>query len=379
MAIAFTIAKKSKKSRARMGVISTPHGDVETPALVTVATQAAVKALTNDQAAAAGSKLLIANTLHLHLKPGGTIVKNAGGLQEFMAWNGPMMTDSGGFQVFSLGFGRDFGMGKILKEKSKAKIGARAKPKLLTIGEDGVLFTSYLDGKKIFMGPKDSIRIQEAIGADIIFAFDECTSPIADRAYTIAAMERTHRWAKVCLDAQRTKQALFGIVQGGKFLDLRRQSAKIIGAMPFAGFGIGGEFGADKRTMSVMIRAVVNELPDEKPRHLLGIGHPEDIRRIIKEGIDTFDCTVPTHYARHGTAFTSRGRIEIGKAGYYKDRKPLDPACECPVCTEHSRAYLCHLFRAKEMTAGTLLTMHNLHFFNGLVVQVRNEIRRGKV
>ncbi|MEK9152437.1 MAG: tRNA guanosine(34) transglycosylase Tgt [Patescibacteria group bacterium] len=379
MSIKFSITRQSKKSRARLGVISTPHGDLETPALVTVATQASVKALTSEQAAAAGSRMLIANTLHLYLKPGQKIVKAAGGLHEFMQWKGPMMTDSGGFQVFSLGFGRDFGMGKILKEKSEARIGARAKPKLLTINEDGVLFTSYLDGKKIFMGPKDSIRIQEALGADIIFAFDECTSPIADRAYTMAAMERTHRWARVCLDAQRTKQALFGIVQGGKFPDLRRRSAKIIGDMPFPGFGIGGEFGDDKRTMSSMIEAVVKELPAGKPRHLLGIGHPEDIRRIVKEGIDTFDCTAPTHYARHGTAFTSAGRIDIGKSKYRRDQKPLDPKCGCPVCGTYSRAYICHLARAKEMTAATLLTMHNLHYFNGLVAEVRRDIRRGKI
>ena len=378
----FSVLKKSKKTQARLGILKTSHGEVETPALVPVATQGAVKALTNELAEKANCQLLIANTFHLHLRPGEQVVKKMGGLHKFMNWRRPLMTDSGGFQVFSLGFGRDYGMGKILKEKEKSgrKIVAGQKPAFLKITPDGVYFYSPIDGRKLFMGPRESMAIQKALGADIIFAFDECTSPIADREYTIAALKRTHRWAQICKEETRDKrQALFGVVQGGKFADLRKESAKFIAAQQFDGIGIGGEFGDDKATMSKMLKVVVAELPSELPRHLLGIGHPEDIERIVKEGIDTFDCTVPTHYARHGTAFTSKGRIDINKSAYLKDAKPLDPACECFVCRDHSRSYLCHLFRSREMTAGTLLTFHNLFYFNKLVADIRTKIKNGRL
>ncbi len=373
------ILKRSKKSRARLGLLHTAHGTVETPALVTVATQAAVKTLTAEQAEGAGSPLLICNTFHLHLKPGEQVVRAQGGLHEFMAWKRPIMTDSGGFQVFSLGFGRDYGLGKIGYRDTTAKVGLKQKPKLLSITEQGVTFTSYLDGRKIFIGPEESMSIQAALGADIAFAFDECTPPNADRAYTEMSVARTHRWAERCLKARDPKQSLYGIVQGGKFKDLRRASARTVASLPFDGFGIGGEFGADKKTMTAMLREVVRELPEGKPRHLLGIGHPDDIRRIVKEGVDTFDCTVPTQYARHGTAFTSRGRLEIGSSKHLKSRAPLDSACGCPTCTKYTRGYLCHLYRAKEYTAGTLLTIHNLWHFNELVRRVRTEIRRGLI
>jgi len=378
----FSVLKNSTKTRARLGILKTSHGEVETPALVPVATQGAVKALTNELAEKANCQLLIANTFHLHLRPGEQVVKKMGGLHKFMNWRRPLMTDSGGFQVFSLGFGRDYGMGKILKEKEKSgrKIVAGQKPAFLKITPDGVYFYSPIDGRKLFMGPRESMAIQKALGADIIFAFDECTSPIADREYTIAALKRTHRWAQICKEETRDKrQALFGVVQGGKFADLRKESAKFIAAQQFDGIGIGGEFGDDKATMSKMLKVVVAELPSELPRHLLGIGHPEDIERIVKEGIDTFDCTVPTHYARHGTAFTSKGRIDINKSAYLKDAKPLDPACECFVCRDHSRSYLCHLFRSREMTAGTLLTFHNLFYFNKLVADIRTKIKNGRL
>lgn len=375
----FEILKRSKKSRARLGVIRTSGGEVETPALVTVATQAAVKTLSSAQAGEAGSRMLICNTLHLHLKPGEKVVRAGGGLHKFMNWPGPLMTDSGGYQVFSLGFGMDHGVGKILKGKSAARVRRDQQPHLLRIDDDGVLFTSYIDGRKVFIGPKESIRIQEALGADIIFAFDECTSPVADRAYTADSLERTHRWAKVCLEAKRSKQALFGVVQGGRYQVLRRQSARFIGALPFEGFGIGGEFGGDKQIMADMIGWCIDELPDVKPRHLLGIGHPEDILPIIRSGVDTFDCTMPTHYARHGTAFTAAGRLDLNQSRFLKDRKPLDPRCSCRVCAEHTRSYVCHLFRSKEVTALSLLTFHNLHFFNELVRRARLEIKRGRI
>jgi queuine tRNA-ribosyltransferase len=375
--VSLKILKHSSRSRARLGILKTPHGDVQTPTLVGVATQAAVKALTVEQAASTGTGLLICNTFHLHLRPGEAVVKAAGKLHKFMQWKGPLMTDSGGYQVFSLGFGRDFGIGKIAGAPSKNKVGAKQQPKLLKITEEGVTFTSYLDGSKIVLTPEKSMRIQADLGADIAFAFDECTPPHADRAYAIQSMERTHRWAERCLKARDPRQAVYGIVQGSRFADLRAASARAVAAMPFDGFGIGGEFGYEKKTMSKMLRVVIDELPDDKPRHLLGIGHPEDIVRIVKEGVDTFDCTVPTQYARHGTAFTSSGRVEITSSRFLKDRKPLDPKCGCSTCAQYSRAYLCHLMRAKEMTGATLVTIHNLSYFQEMMAQVRKDIRRG--
>lgn len=374
--IDFRIVKKSRTSRARLGVLSTPHGDIETPALVSVATQAAVKAVTAEQARTAGVRMLIANTFHLHLKPGGDIVNKQGGVHKFMDWRGPMMTDSGGFQVFSLGFGLDHGVGKMLRVPSATTVTTGAKPKGIKIKEDGVEFRSPVDGSKVFIGPKESVRIQENIGADIMFAFDECTPPLADEAYTAASLERTHRWERMSLEARRTKQAMFGIVQGGRFRALREASAHAVGAMGFDGFGIGGEFGDDKRTMTEMLKWVVNVLPETQPRHLLGIGHPDDIVRIIKSGMDTFDCTAPTHYARHGTAFTSTGRIDLQKRKFLTDKKPIDPKCGCETCATVSRGYVCHLFKAKEVGALTLLSIHNLHYFHSLVADARLAIKK---
>jgi len=377
--IEFQVLKQSSRSKARVGLLKTPHGEVETPALVAAATQASVKTLTSEEAVLARSQILIANTFHLHLKPGEALIKRAGGLHQFMNWPKPLMTDSAGFQVFSLGFGRDYGMGKILKEKSRAQINAGQQPKLLKISPEGVWFTSPLDGRKLFIGPKESIRIQEALGADIIFAFDECTSPIADFDYTKKSLARTHSWAKVCLEVKKSDQALFGIVQGGKFQELRKESARFVGALPFAGFGIGGEFGDDKRLMVEMIHWVVAELPEEKPRHLLGIGYLEDIPKIIKAGIDLFDCTLPTHYARRGIAFTSKGEVDLNKSSFLKDQKPLDAGCDCGVCQNYRRNYLAHLVRAREITGLKLITFHNLYFFNAYIRKIRQAIKRGKL
>ena len=376
--IEFSIQKKSKKSNARIGILKTPHGEVETPTLVTVATQATVKTLTSEDVIAAKSPLLIANTYHLHLKPGEHIVKHGGGLHTFMQWPKPLMTDSGGFQVFSLGFGKDFGTGKMLKQKHQGDaITYGQQPRLLKITDEGVSFTSFLDGSKLFIDPKVSIRIQEALGADIMFAFDECTSPIADAEYTRVSMDRTHRWAKQSLDAKKTAQAIYGIVQGGKFKDLRIESARYIRSLPFDGFGIGGEFGDHKATMTKMLTWVLRELPEEKPRHLLGIGYVEDIPNIIAAGVDTFDCTLPTHAARHGIAFTSQGKVDMMKSRYLKDRLPLDRSCACFVCGTYTRSYLCHLMRAKEITPLRLLTIHNLFYFNTVVETMRDRIKRG--
>ncbi|MCR4284036.1 MAG: tRNA guanosine(34) transglycosylase Tgt [Parcubacteria group bacterium] len=381
--IKFKISKKSKKSNARLGVLETSNGKVETPCLVTVATQAVVKTLTSSETEEAKSQMLICNTYHLHLKQAEKIVKSAGGLHKFMDWKRPLMTDSGGFQVFSLGFGRDHGVGKILKGKKDVSVSLGEQPKLLKISEKGVEFRSPIDGRKIFIGPKESMKIQEDLGANIIFAFDECTSPVADYEYTKKSLALSHKWAEECIKVRspkaRKNQALFGIVQGGKFADLRRESAQFISSLPFDGFGIGGEFGDDKNTMGKMLKVVLDDLPEEKPRHLLGIGHLEDIPEIIKAGVDTFDCIVPTHYARHGTAFSSDGRLDMKQSKFLKDRKPLDKKCDCYVCKDYTRSYISHLFKAGEITALKLLTFHNLYFFNSYIEKLREDIKKGKL
>lgn len=377
--ISFQVLKSSTKSRARLGVLSTPHGDVETPTLVGVATQATVKALFLEDVKETKTQLLICNTYHLHLRPGEKIVKAGGGLHKYMQWDRPLMTDSGGFQVFSLGFGKELGMSKILKQKSDQEISSDSKPKFLKITEDGVLFRSYIDGKEVFLGPKESIRIQEALGADIMFAFDECPPPIADEHYMRKSLEKTHRWAKACLASKKTSQALYGIVQGGKHKQLRKESAEMIGSMPFDGFGIGGEFGIGKGERSSMLSLVTDLLPFEKPRHLLGTGYIEDIPLLIKEGIDTFDTIVPTHYARRGIAFTSKGRVDLQKTIYLKDKAPIDRTCSCKVCVTYTRSYITHLLRAHEITPLSLLSYHNLHFFNAYVAKLREDIKKGKL
>ena len=381
--IQFEIQAKSKKNRARVGILKTPHGEVETPCLVGVATQASIKTLTSEEVKEAGSQLLIANTYHLHMKPGEDIVKAGGGLHTFMNWSGSLMTDSGGFQVFSLGFGRDHGVGKILKEKSDESVREGQQPKLVKITPDGVEFTSFVDGSRLFLGPKESIEIQQKLGADIIFAFDEATSPIADEAYTRKSLETTHRWEKQCLEYKTSDQALFGIIQGGKFPALRKQSAEFIASLPFDGFGIGGEYGDDKSKMTELLKVVIDELPEEKPRHLLGIGHPEDIPEIIKAGIDTFDCIVPTHYARRGVAFISPAgtRLDLNRKEFLNDQNVLDPECECAVCSGGPwspkgtlRAYIAHLIRAHEITGLKLITFHNLFWFNHYIASLREQI-----
>jgi len=382
----FKILKKSKKSNARLGFMETSHGVVETPCLVPVATQAVIKTLDSQEVEQTKSQILICNTFHLHLNAKEKIIEKAGGLHTFMNWKKPLMTDSGGFQVFSLGFGRDFGTGKILKSSSDKSIKQGSTPKLVKITQDGVYFNSPIDGSKLFLGPKESIRIQEKLGADIIFTFDECTSPIAEYEYTKKSLEKTHRWAEICLKVKKSlptgrqaSQALFGIVQGGKFKDLRINSAKFIASLPFDGFGIGGEFGDDKSQMPKMLKWVINELPEKKPRHLLGIGHLEDIEKIIKSGVDTFDCTVPTHYARRGIVFGSEGRLDLKKSKFLKKREPLDKGCVCNVCLNYKKDYVCHLLRGGELTALKLITSHNLYYFNSFIEEIRAKIKKGDI
>ncbi|OGZ96411.1 MAG: hypothetical protein A2847_00170 [Candidatus Sungbacteria bacterium RIFCSPHIGHO2_01_FULL_50_25] len=377
--IRFTILKESARSRARAGILETPHGIVETPALVPVATQGAIKALTIDRVYDAKTEILIANTYHLHLRPGEKTIGKAGGLHHFMNWQKPLMTDSGGFQVFSLGFGEDHGVGKVLAKKRKKIISTGDQPKKLTITEDGVAFRSSLDGREVFLGPKESIDIQESLGADIMFSFDECTSPLADRAYVKKSLERTHRWIKASLRARRSRAALYGIVQGSHFKDLRQKSAAFANSLDFDGFGIGGDLGTGKDVTKSILSWTVPILDKRKPRHLLGIGKLDDLALIIKGGADTFDCIVPTRYARHGIAFTSKGKLNMAQRKFLSDTAPLDPKCRCTVCATHKRNYISHLYRAGEISALSLLTFHNLFYYHTVIESIRQKIKNGKL
>ena len=376
----FKILKHSKKSRARLGVISTPHGDIETPAFVPVATRGTIRTLDTREVEEAGSQVLICNTFHLHIAPVEKIFQKAGGIHGYMDWKKPLMTDSGGFQVYSLGFGRDHGIGKVLKDEQEKVLKEGSQPHAVKITDEGVFFRSPIDGKQLYLDPKVSIGIQEKLGADIIFAFDECPSPLADELYMRASLEKTHRWAAECLKAKKNaKQALYGIVQGGAFRELRKESARVIGAMDFEGFGFGGEFGYDKKTLKKVISEVSDELPVGKPRHVLGIGHPEDFAIIAAAGGDTFDCIAPTHYARRGVVFTSKGRLDLRKPQFVKEDKPLDPSCTCAVCDTYSRSYISSLLRAHELTGMKLATMHNVFYFNALAEKVRRAIKKGEL
>lgn len=390
--IEFTVLKKSKKSAARLGVLTTPHGEIMTPAIVPVATLAAVKALRSDEIAATGTQLLISNTYHLHLQPGEKIVKAAGGINTFMHWQGPTMTDSGGFQVFSLGFGRDLGVGKhsikYYPGKMERAIEKGHQPNHVRMTEEGVHFRSPLTGDELFLGPESSIAIQQKLGADIMFAFDECPPPGATHEYMKQSLARTHRWAKRSLAARTSHQALYGIVQGADFADLRKEGARKITRMDgFDGFGIGGDIGESKDESRKILKWVIPLLDQKKPRHLLGMGHIEDIELIMKGGVDTFDCTVPTHYARRGIAFVSKksgvrggaheGRVDFSKASLLKEKGPIDAECVCMVCQNYQRAYVAHLVRANEITGAALLTFHNLFFFNAYVDAMRQKIAKG--
>ena len=440
MAFSFEIEKrldgKNSKARARAGRLTTPHGVIETPAFVTVGTKATVKALMSEQvgdsvaAGFVGAQVVLANTYHLYLEPGDEVVRDAGGLGKFMNWSGPTMTDSGGFQVFSLGsaFGKkeskisERGGEKDAEKKAGKDAEKDAKPvaddepasvheALAKIDEDGVSFKSVIDGSSHRFTPERSMEIQHNIGADIIFAFDECTSPHASYEYQREAMERTHRWAQRSLDYHRAhagarktadgaaQQALFGIVQGGRHKDLREESARIISAMrsvnseSFDGFGIGGSF--DKEDMYGVVGWVNDILPENKPRHLLGIGEPADLFGGIENGVDLFDCVAPTRLARNGNLYSlgggiggihdngaARGRININNAKYRTDFGkiaigPDGKVCDCYTCANYTPAYLSHLFRSKEMLAATLASIHNLHFIVGLVKKIRQSILDG--
>jgi len=377
----FKILKKSKISGARLGLIETEHGVVETPCLVPVATQAVIKTLDSKEVEATKSQILISNTFWLHLRPGEKVVEKAGKLHKFMNWKKPLMTDSSGFQVFSLGFGKDFGLTKFLGKdtENKKTINELHQPKSVKITRDGVFFRSPINGEELFIGPKESIKIQEKLGADIIFAFDECTPPLADYNYVKKSIDRTHEWAKICLKTKKSEQAIFGIVQGSEFRDLRLESAKFINSLDFDGFGIGGDLWRDKGGTNRVLNWVVPELNEKKPRHMLGVGYLENIEDLIKSGIDLFDCTVPTHYARRGIAFTSEGKLNLKQTKFLKKNEPVDKNCVCPVCLNYKKDYICHLMKAGEITGMKLLTQHNLWYFNTFVEEVRNKIKNGEI
>ena len=341
--------------KARAGILHTPHGAIPTPVFAPVGTQATVKALTPDQVRDAGATLVLANTYHLYLRPGAERVAELGGLHRFMAWNGPILTDSGGFQVFSLG-------------------------DLRQVDDDGVTFRSHLDGSLHRFTPEISVRVQELLGADIIMAFDECPEPY-DRAYNEQALERTHRWAERSLRAHtRRDQALFGIVQGGVFPDLRERSARFIASLGFPGHAIGGlSVGESKAEMYATVDLVTDILPADKPRYLMGVGTPEDLVEGVARGVDMFDCVLPTRLARHGTAMLPDGsRLNLRNARFAADPRPIAAHCQCYTCRTFTRAYLRHLIVAKEMLAATLLSIHNIHTLTHLAREMRQAIIEGR-
>lgn len=394
----FKIIKKSKKTRARLGVIETKNGVLQTPAFFPVATLANLKTLDSTDLKNLGFEGILCNTYHLMLKPGSDVVAKMGGLHSFMNFKGVIATDSGGFQVFSLGSGLEHGVGKIAKifpgnrkEPNRNGLGSfLPKKSLLKIREEGVYFNNHLSGEELFLSPEKSIQIQQQLGADIIFAFDECTSPLHSKDYTEQAMERTHRWAVRCLEAancpklkiksQKSKikeQGLMGIVQGGEYRDLRERSAKFIGNLPFFGFGIGGSLGKTKNTMHEILAWAIPLLPEEKPKHLLGIGHLDDFEKAIQQGIDLFDCVYPTRVARHGLAILGKNQtINLQKSIFLKDKNPLLKGCCCPTCQNYPRSYVAHLIRAKEITGMRLLTIHNLWFFQQFLAKIREKLAK---
>jgi queuine tRNA-ribosyltransferase len=379
----FTIEKKLA-GLGRAGVVHTPHGDILTPAFVPVGTKATIKGLTPDSVRDLGAQVVLANTYHLYLQPGDEVLQQAGGLGKFMNWAGPTMTDSGGFQVFSLGAAYGKGISKITKINPELLLPEAAKedgvPKLVSIDRNGVMFRSHLDGSAHYFTPEKSIEIQHNLAADIIFAFDECTSPTEPIHYQREALDRTHAWAKRSLDrhkdlsrqAGKFPQALFGIVQGGRHEELRKESAKFIGGLDFDGFGIGGSFA--KEDMTTAVQWVNEILPEEKPRHLLGIGDPLDIFNAVERGCDLFDCVAPTRNGRNGTVYTSHGQMHLLNTTFRADFSPLDANCDCYTCKHYTRAYVAHLFHAKEMLGGVLASIHNVHFIVNLVATMRQAI-----
>lgn len=357
MAIRYELIKECKQTGARLGRLHTPHGIIETPIFMPVGTQATVKAMTPEELKDMEAQIILSNTYHLYLRPGHELVKEAGGLHKFMNWDRPILTDSGGFQVFSLG-------------------------DLRKITEEGVTFQSHLDGSKHFLSPEKVMEIENALGADIIMAFDECAPYPADHDYVKKSLERTTRWAVRCKEAHTNteNQALFGIIQGGMYRDLREQSASELIPLDFPGYAIGGlSVGEPKELMYEVLDYTTPLMPKDKPRYLMGVGSPDALIEGAIRGVDMFDCVLPTRIARNGTAMTSIGKIVIKNAKYTRDFTPLDPNCDCYCCKNYTRAYLRHLYKADEILSSRLMSTHNLHFLLNLMKQVREAIMEDRL
>ncbi|MCH3955356.1 MAG: tRNA guanosine(34) transglycosylase Tgt [Eubacterium sp.] len=355
-AVTYELLHEDKKTGARRGVVHTPHGDIQTPVFMPVGTQAAVKAMRPEQVKEMGAEIILANTYHLFLRPGHEIIRKAGGLHKYMNWDRAILTDSGGFQVFSLG-------------------------KLRKITEEGVAFRSHIDGSRQFLSPEKAVEVQTALGSDIMMAFDECAPYPAEREYIEDSMRRTCRWLQRCKDAHHNteKQALFGIMQGGMYKDLRKESAERIVDMDLPGYSIGGlSVGEPKELMLDVLDDCVEYLPKDKPRYLMGVGTPDYLFEGVERHIDMFDCVEPTRIARHGLAMTSHGRINIKNAKFEEDFSPLDDECTCYACRHYSKAYIRHQFKAGEMMAAMLLTEHNLHFLIHLMAGMRKAIEEDR-
>ncbi len=346
--------KKKDSSGARLGRVTTPHGEFTTPVFMPVGTRASVKGMTPEELKEMGVGIILANTYHLFLRPGHELIRDLGGLHRFMHWDGPILTDSGGFQVFSLSEFRK-------------------------ISEEGVYFSSHLDGSRHMLTPERAVEIQEALGADIIMALDECAPYPAELDYVKKSMELTHRWAKRCRDAKKeTGQALFGIIQGGMHRELRGESVKAITEIGFDGYAIGGlSVGEEKGLMREMVSFTAERMPEGSPRYLMGVGTPEDLVFGVESGVDMFDCVMPTRNARNGTLFTRRGKLVIKNARYEKDPAPVDEGCGCYACRNYSRAYLRHLFMAGEILASRLNTVHNLYYYTSLMKGMQSAIAGG--
>ncbi|HBF76528.1 MAG TPA: tRNA guanosine(34) transglycosylase Tgt [Clostridiaceae bacterium] len=352
-AIKYELIKESKDSGARLGKLYTPHGVIETPIFMPVGTQATVKAMTPEELKSIGAQIILSNTYHLHMRPGEEIIKKAGGLHKFMNWDKPILTDSGGFQVFSLS-------------------------DLRNITEEGVTFKSHLDGSKHFISPEDAIRIENALGADIIMCFDECLPYPCEYDYAKNSLNRTIRWAERCKETHKNteNQALFGIIQGGMYRDLREESVKRMTELDFPGYSIGGlSIGEPKELMYEVLDYTMPIMPKDKPRYLMGVGSPDCLFEGVIRGIDMFDCVLPTRIARNGTVLTSKGKLVIKNAKYAEDFRPIDDECDCYACKNYSRAYIRHLFKAKEILAARLATIHNLRFLIHLMEQIREAIK----
>jgi len=368
----------------RSGVITTPHGTIRTPAFIPVGTKATVKTVLPESMQELGAQAVLANAYHLYLQPGADIVEAAGGLGAFMNWPGPTFTDSGGFQVLSLGVGFKKVLAMDVSGKTVDDVVAPGKDRLAHVDDDGVTFTSHLDGSRHRFTAEVSMQVQHALGADIIFAFDECTTLMNSREYQQLAMRRTREWAERCITehrrltiehAERPYQALFGVVQGAQYEDLRRQAASEIGALEFDGFGIGGAI--EKERMGEIVRWVNEELPENKPRHLLGIGEPQDFFTAIEFGADTFDCVSPARVARNAAVYSPAGRYNLTASVNRRTFEPIEEGCPCYTCQHYTRAYLHHAFKAKESIASTLATIHNQYFIVSLVDRIRTSIETG--